>query len=35
MDDKITVRPATTENWADVEELLGARGSVKGCWCTS
>ncbi|MFF3685516.1 GNAT family N-acetyltransferase [Streptomyces sp. NPDC002187] len=33
MDQDITVRPATTGNWADVEQLLSARGSVKGCWC--
>ncbi|NKI40518.1 GNAT family N-acetyltransferase [Streptomyces physcomitrii] len=25
--------PATPACWPDVEELLGRRGAVKGCWC--
>ena len=33
MDHTITVRPAAAADWPDVEELLSARGSVKGCWC--
>lgn len=27
------VYPATADRWDDVVELLGRRGSVKGCWC--
>ncbi len=30
---EITVRPADSGTWGDVETLLGQRGSVKGCWC--
>jgi GNAT superfamily N-acetyltransferase len=32
---KITVRPLTTANWADVETLFNARGCAlaRGCWC--
>jgi GNAT superfamily N-acetyltransferase len=29
----LEVRPATTETWDDVQELLGRPGSVNGCWC--
>ena len=25
--------PLTAENWADLEELFGARGACGGCWC--
>lgn len=31
--DEITVRPAITGTWDDVQALLGQRGSVRGCWC--
>lgn len=31
--DEITVRPAESGTWCDVEALLGQRGSVQGCWC--
>ncbi|GAA2581431.1 GNAT family N-acetyltransferase [Actinomadura fulvescens] len=30
---EIIVRPAVREVWADVEAVLGQRGSVNGCWC--
>lgn len=30
---QLVVHPATVETWDDVTELLGRRGSVKGCWC--
>ena len=29
----LEVRPATVEIWDDVQELLGRKGSVNGCWC--
>lgn len=30
---RTVVRPARADRWADVEALLGQRGSVSGCWC--
>ncbi|QKW08761.1 GNAT family N-acetyltransferase [Streptomyces sp. NA04227] len=33
MRDEASVVPVTTSQWSDVEELLGRRGAVKGCWC--
>ncbi|HST66956.1 MAG TPA: GNAT family N-acetyltransferase [Mycobacteriales bacterium] len=29
----LEVRPATEQTWADLQELLGRKGSVNGCWC--
>ena len=29
----LTFRPATSERWADLETLFGARGACGGCWC--
>ncbi len=29
----LITRPATTERWADLEELFGDRGACGGCWC--
>jgi GNAT superfamily N-acetyltransferase len=32
---KITVKPATADNWSDVEAVFNARGCsvARGCWC--
>ncbi|MGE5291688.1 MAG: N-acetyltransferase family protein [Micromonosporaceae bacterium] len=30
---EVTVRPADSDAWHDIETLLGQRGSVNGCWC--
>ena len=29
----LTTRQLTANNWADVEQVLGASGGDKGCWC--
>lgn len=29
----LSFRPATAEQWADLEELFGERGACGGCWC--
>ena len=29
----MTVRPLTTANWSDFEQLFGPRGACGGCWC--
>ncbi|HET9894926.1 MAG TPA: GNAT family N-acetyltransferase [Streptosporangiaceae bacterium] len=33
MSDRIDVRPARPDLWADVERVLGRGGQVRGCWC--
>src|SRR5688500_16584084 len=32
-DPALSFRPATSNRWADVEELFGDRGACGGCWC--
>ncbi|MCI0687181.1 MAG: GNAT family N-acetyltransferase [Sporichthyaceae bacterium] len=29
----IEVRPASSDRWADVEQVLGPKGAYGGCWC--
>ena len=30
---KLRFHPATSDRWADVEQLFGERGACGGCWC--
>ena len=30
---KLTIRPATSDNWPALEDLFGRGGACNGCWC--
>lgn len=30
---KVSVHPATSQRWRDLEKLFGPRGACAGCWC--
>ena len=34
MEEKLTFRAATHDNWNDIQELFGEKGAYGGCWCT-
>ncbi len=34
MNEQLTFKPATHNNWPDLQELFGERGAYGGCWCT-
>lgn len=33
-DNALSFRPATEENWLELQNLFGERGAYGGCWCT-